>query len=98
MAGDSVVLDMGRKVRLATAAQRRALAVRDQHCRFPSCRRPPQWCDAHHIDSWLAKGETDLPNLILLCRRHHTLIHQTRWTIIRRADGTVAFTHPARAP
>ncbi len=98
MAGDSVVLDMGRKVRLATAAQRRALAVRDQHCRFPSCSRPPQWCDAHHIDSWLAKGETDLPNLILLCRRHHTLIHQTRWTITRRADGTVAFTHPARAP
>jgi len=98
MAGRSVVLDMGRKVRLATAAQRRALAVRDQHCRFPSCLRMPQWCDAHHIDSWLLQGTTDLPNLILLCRRHHTLIHQTRWTITRKVDGTVTFTHPARAP
>jgi putative redox protein len=98
MAGHSVVLDMGREARLATAAQRRALAVRDLHCRFPSCRRTPRWCDAHHIESWLIGGATDLPNLILLCRRHHTLVHQTRWTITRRSDGTVAFTHPARAP
>jgi hypothetical protein len=98
MAGDSVVLDMGRKVRLATAAQRRAIAVRDLHCRFPSCRRRPQWCDVHHIKSWLFGGPTDLSNLILLCRRHHTLIHQTRWTITRTPDGDVTFTHPARAP
>jgi hypothetical protein len=45
-----VPLDMGRHVRLATAAQRRALAARDGGCVFPGCTLPPQWCDAHHLD------------------------------------------------
>jgi hypothetical protein len=93
-----VTLDMGRAVRVVTPAQRRALAIRDRHCRFPSCRRSAAWCDAHHIKSWLEGGETNLDNLVLLCRRHHTLIHNSRWTITRNADGTLTFTHPARGP
>ena len=96
--GPSVVLDMGRAVRVATPAQKRALAVRDGHCRFPSCNRLPAWCDAHHIISWLDDGETSVDNMVLLCRRHHTLIHQTRWTITRTPDGTFEFNHPARGP
>ena len=94
----SVVLDMGRAVRVVTSAQRRALAIRDRHCRFPSCRRSAAWCDAHHILSWLGGGATNLDNLALLCRRHHTLIHTSRWTITRDSDGTLTFTHPARGP
>ncbi len=98
-AGKSQVLDMGRSVRVATPAQRRALAVRDRHCRFPSCRRRPQWCDAHHILGWVESlGKTNIDNLILLCRRHHTLIHNSRWTITRTTDGGFEFTHPARGP
>ena len=98
-AGQSQVLDMGRSTRVATAAQRRALAVRDRHCRFPSCRRPARWCDAHHIAGWVESlGETDIDNLVLLCRRHHTLIHNSHWTITRTADGNFEFTHPARGP
>jgi hypothetical protein len=94
----SVIVDMGRAVRVVTPAQRRALAIRDRHCRFPSCRRSAAWCDAHHITSWLEGGTTDLDNLVLLCRRHHTLIHNTRWTITRTADGDLTFTHPTRGP
>jgi hypothetical protein len=96
--GPSVVLDLGRAVRVATPAQKRALAVRDRHCRFPSCDRVPAWCDAHHIVSWLDDGETSVENMVLLCRRHHTLIHQTRWTVTRTTDGTLQFSHPARGP
>jgi hypothetical protein len=99
MAGESEILDMGRSVRTATPAQRRALAVRDLHCRFPGCCRKPQWCDAHHIDGWVESlGETNIDNLILLCRRHHTLLHNSRWTITRTPDGDFEFTHPARGP
>jgi len=99
MAGKSEVLDMGRSTRVATPAQRRALAVRDRHCRFPSCRRQPQWCDAHHIAGWVESlGNTDIDNMILLCRRHHTLMHNSRWTITRTADGEFEFTRPARGP
>ncbi len=98
-AGPSVVLDMGRATRTATAAQRRALAIRDQHCRFPGCGRQPQWCDAHHVAGWVESlGETNLGNLILLCRRHHTLIHNSRWHINLNPDGEFEFTHPARGP
>jgi hypothetical protein len=96
--GGNVILAMGRRRRLATRAQLRALAVRDGHCQFPSCRRPARWCDAHHIISWLNGGLTDLDNLILLCRRHHTMIHNTKWTITRNPeDGTVTAAHPARS-
>jgi hypothetical protein len=65
----SVIVDLGRAVRVVTPAQRRALAIRDRHCQFPSCRRPAAWCDAHHIVSWLEGGKTNLDNLVLLCRR-----------------------------
>jgi Domain of unknown function (DUF222)/HNH endonuclease len=73
--GDGLPLNVGRTQRLATTAQRKALAVRDKGCVHSDCRIGPQWCDAHHIVSWLDGGPTDLANLVLLCRRHHTEIH-----------------------
>ena len=42
--------------------------------------------------------QTDIDNLILLCRRHHTFVHNSRWTITRTADGEFEFSHPARGP
>ncbi len=78
---DSVVLDQGRAVRLFTAAQRRAIATRDKGCAFPGCDIPPAWTDAHHIVWWSNGGTTDVSNGILLCRRHHTVIHHGRWRI-----------------
>lgn len=99
MAGKSRVLDMGRDRRFPTRAQRRAVVVRDRHCRFPGCGRKPQWCDIHHVDGWVESlGQTNIDNLILLCRRHHTLLHNSRWTITRTADGEFQFNHPARGP
>lgn len=69
-------LDLGRRVRLATPAQRAALAIRDKGCTFPGCQRPPGWCDAHHLREWSTGGTTDLPELALLCGRHHTIVHR----------------------
>jgi hypothetical protein len=98
MAGDSVILDMGRRTRLATPAQTRAVRIRDAGCVFPSCDRPAPWCDIHHIN-WFGKGgTTDVATMCLLCRRHHTLIHNSRWTIRTKPDGTFTITHPTRAP
>ena len=95
MAGPSVVLDMGRRTRLATPAQRRALAIRDRHCVFAGCDRPPDWCDIHHLASWLeGLGLTDLANLVLLCRRHHIMCHEAGWTLTRQPDGTITTQPP----
>jgi hypothetical protein len=94
MDGPSVVLDMGRRSRLATPSQRRAIAIRDRHCVFDGCDRQPQWCDIHHLVSWLEElGLTDLANLVLLCRRHHIMVHEAGWKLTRQPDGTIT-THP----
>jgi len=98
MAGDSIVLDMGRKTRFATPAQTRAVRTRDGGCIFPGCGRPPRWCDIHHIDDWASGGHTDVPRMCCLCRRHHTLIHNSRWSIVVEANGSFRLTHPIRAP
>lgn len=75
------VLDIGRAQRLVTTAIWLALVLRDRHCAFPGCERLPMACDAHHIVHWADGGPTSLDNLVLLCRRHHTLTHHTPWTV-----------------
>ena len=96
------ILDLGRSVRTATPAQWRALGVRDRECQFPGCGYSWHWCDAHHIESWLDGGLSDLCNLCLLCRHHHTLVHEGGWTLggspgawtLTRPDGTVLANAP----
>jgi len=85
-------LDIGRRTRTVPTAVRRALVVRDGGCRFPGCDRPPAWTDAHHITHWANGGATALANLILLCRRHHRLLHHG-WTLTGTAT-TATFTRP----
>lgn len=91
---NSEILDLGRTQRTVSAAQWRALRTRDRHCRFPGCSRPWRWTDAHHIEAWTAQeGPTDLSNLCLLCRFHHTLVHEGRWTLTGTATN-LTFTRP----
>lgn len=81
------LLDVGREQRLFTKAQRTGLAVRDGGCRFPGCDKPPSWTEAHHIVEWFRKkGRTDVRDGILLCRYHHSWIHETDSEIIRKGD------------
>jgi hypothetical protein len=80
------VLHLGRTRRLVSRAQRRALAIRDRMCRYPGCAQT-RHLDAHHVTGWAAGGPTDLDNLILLCRFHHTTVHEGGITIDRGRDG-----------
>ncbi len=75
------LLDLGRKTRLFTPAQRQALTARDQGCTFPNCTMPAPWCEAHHITYWSHGGPTNTDNGALLCSGHHHLIHKEQWTI-----------------
>ncbi|WAJ33671.1 DUF222 domain-containing protein [Arthrobacter sp. FX8] len=75
------ILDLGRKTRLFTPAQRTALTTRDQGCAFPNCTIPAPWCEAHHITYWTHGGPTTTNNGALLCSHHHHLIHKEQWTI-----------------
>jgi Domain of unknown function (DUF222)/HNH endonuclease len=73
-------LSVGRKTRTIPPALRRALLARDHGCRFPGC-NTSVYVDAHHIHHWALGGETALANLLLLCRRHHRLVHEGGYTV-----------------
>jgi hypothetical protein len=94
MAGPSLPLDVGRRTPVVSIAQRRAVELRDGRCRFPGCDRPSAWCDAHHIVHWADGGRTDLYNLILLCRRHHTMLHERGGFRLRMEEGRPVFRRP----
>ena len=61
--------------------------VRDRHCAFPGCTRLPVACDAHHVRHWAEGGAIALSNLVLVCRAHHTVLHQTPWQVTIDPDG-----------
>jgi hypothetical protein len=91
------VLRTGRRTRSVPAGIRRALEIRDQHrCAFPSCTHT-RFLDAHHIEHWVDGGATELDNLVLLCRRHHTFVHEYGYRIERTAQGT-QFVAPGKRP
>jgi len=84
---DGVPLALGRTQRLASRGQTMALITRDAGCSFPGCTHPPSWCDRHHILDWILGGLTDLDNLSLLCRYHHTHFLQKGWTCRMNTHG-----------
>jgi len=68
---------------------RRAVILRDRHCAWPGCRKPPSQCDIHHITHRSRGGRTSLVNCVLLCEFHHEIcIHRWGWTFILNPDGT----------
>jgi hypothetical protein len=48
----------------------------------------------HHILHWTDGGRTDLCNLILLCRRHHTMLHARGGFRLAVEDGRPVFRRP----
>ncbi|MGB7979196.1 MAG: DUF222 domain-containing protein [Candidatus Nanopelagicales bacterium] len=81
LAGPRLPLAVGRTSRTATNAQRRALATRDGGCIIPGCRTPPETCQTHHLHQWATGGQSDLPNLVLLCWTHHRQVDLNMWSI-----------------
>ncbi|GLK18253.1 HNH endonuclease signature motif containing protein [Herbiconiux flava] len=79
------VLYHGKTKRLFTPAQNRALAARDGGCVWPSCDRPPSYCETHHANEWVSDdhppGRTDIDNGVLLCHFHHSHLHKSPWKL-----------------
>ena len=92
--GRSTILDYGTASRTIPAPLFNALVVRDQHCRFPGCDRPLAWCEGHHVRPWLFGGPTRFLNLVLLCSRHHHLLHNPGWHAKLLPDATFEVTDP----
>jgi hypothetical protein len=83
-------LDIGRRTRAVPPAMKRALRSRDGGCRFPGCSQH-RFVDAHHIQRWADGGNTSIDNLVLLCRRHHRLVHEDGFGVERTTDNRIRF-------
>ena len=85
------VMGVGRKSRTIPPHIRRALEERDRGCRYPGC--GSRFTEAHHVTHWADGGETSLANTVLLCRRHHRVVHEGRTRMsLNRLGQAVFFT------
>jgi Domain of unknown function (DUF222) len=95
VASVSLPLDVGAATETIPVHLRRAVRVRDRHCRWPGCYQPPAGCQPHHIIPRAMGGPTCLTNLLLLCSFHHLVaVHRWGWKIVLQPDGSVTVTSP----
>jgi len=95
--------DKGRRAREATPQLRALLGQVDgERCRFPGCSHT-RFLHAHHVRWWCHGGRTDLNNLVLVCSRHHQLIHDQGYQLrlddhrvlhVRDSHGTPVLHRP----
>ena len=95
LAGPSLPLDVGHSAEIP-AAIRRAVILRDQHCRWAGgCDQPAAACEVHHVTHLADGGTTSIDGCALYCFfHHHVAIHQWGWTVALHPDGTTT----ARSP
>src|ERR1700737_2170645 len=79
--------ELNHATRTLPSSTRRALEARDRRCVWPGCGRPADWCDGHHLVWWTRGGQTALPNLALVCRPHHRMVHEGGWSLQRHQNG-----------
>ena len=73
----SVPLDLGRRTRLFSEAQRLAGPTRHTTCAATDCSTPYAWCELHHRTPWSHGGRTDHRDMVPLCGHHHRLLHRS---------------------
>jgi len=75
-------------------AIQRTLRARDHDCcRFPGCKNH-RYLHSHHVEHWSSGGETSLDNLMLLCTKHHTLVHEGGFRIEKKFRDKWFFRRP----
>ena len=94
LGSDSMVIDVGRAKRTISGPARKALNARDRGCTWPGCDRPATWSEGHHLHHWIHGGTNEPPNLTLLCYRHHWMVHEGNWQMVRTDDGSLLIIPP----
>ena len=87
-------LNLGRRQRLASAAQRRVLRALYPQCAIPGCAVRFSRLRMHHVRWWEHGGPTDLDNLLPICWRHHSAVHDRGWKLKLLPDRTLEITLP----
>ncbi|MDX6371590.1 MAG: hypothetical protein QOD98_578, partial [Nocardioidaceae bacterium] len=90
LGGNSQVLDLGRKKRFHSGAQRIAKTIEAGGCEVDGCEEPPGRSHLHHPKRWADGGHTNRDG-IMICPCHHTRAHDTRYTMTRLPTGKYSF-------
>ncbi|HWS58104.1 MAG TPA: DUF222 domain-containing protein, partial [Actinotalea sp.] len=90
---DGIPLDVGQTERTYSKSLRRAVLVRDGHCRWPGCTMRASWCEVHHVTWYSNGGATSAANALSLCAFHHHEVHRTHLRITPTPRGHT-FTRP----
>ncbi len=61
---------------------------------LPWVQAPATWCDAHHVVHWADGAPTSASNLLLLCRRHHRMVHRSGGFGVELVEGVPVFRRP----
>ena len=83
----------GRAKRFPTGAQRREVIRRDRRCRFPGCANAT-FAAVHHVKPWDSGGRTDLENLVLVCKKHHGIVHRKGWSMTGNPNEELTIVGP----
>ncbi len=90
----SLPLDVGVSGHIPEAI-RRAVILRDGHCAWGGCDRPPAECDVHHTKHKKDGGPTSVTLCALFCQFHHDIcIHRWGWEVELLPDGSVKAVSP----
>jgi uncharacterized protein DUF222 len=88
------LLDVDRRTYRPPAALRDFVRARDKTCVFPGCSVPAHRADLDHTTAFPA-GPTTAGNLGVMCRAHHRLKQDPRWTVTQPTPGTFVWTSPS---
>jgi len=89
------LLDVDRRTYRPPAALRDFVRARDKTCVFPGCSIPAHRADLDHTTAFPA-GPTTAANLGVMCRAHHRLKQDPRWTVTQPTPGTFLWTSPGK--
>jgi hypothetical protein len=88
------LVDYGRTRYRPPADLAEFVLARDRTCRFPTCNRAACRCEIDHVNAWADGGQTNEPNLLVLCCRHHHGKHEAGWRPTLNEDRSVSWTSP----
>ena len=90
LGGNSQVLDLGRKRRFYTEAQRIAKTIEAGGCEVDGCDWPPGMTHLHHPTRWADGGQTNR-DAIMICPCHHARAHDQRYDMTKLPTGKYGF-------
>jgi hypothetical protein len=87
----SQVLDLGRKNRFGSEAQRILKTIEQGGCEAEGCDAPPGTCHLHHNRRWADGGQTNSDDLIMICPWHHSRAHDQHYDMTALPTGKYTF-------